>query len=303
MSAFLNDRWNVFVKAAELGSFSRAANFFNLPQSNVSRQIALLEEELGARLFHRNGRGVALSEVGQRLLPRLVDLVDQADRLTDQVLTEGQIPIGEVRVGLLPWCVPLLATPIFRSVRSRFPQVELHFCEAASSQLNEFLEQGRIDIATLLHEHDEAVPNRRRELTCMNLELVGPTGSTLTLKPQVRFRDLSDVPLIMPSAGHPLRVRLAKLAKEHGVSLNVAVEADSIRLQHEVCLGGGGYALTSGLSKLVAIQGLMTSRIIEPEILRSIVLATTLRRPDTLAVREVEKLIRTEAPQIFGERR
>jgi hypothetical protein len=107
----------------------------------------------------------------------------------------------------------------------------------------------------------------------------------------------------MPSAGHPLRVRLAKLAKEHGVSLNVAVEADSIRLQHEVCLGGGGYALTSGLSKLVAIQGLMTSRIIEPEILRSIVLATTLRRPDTLAVREVEKLIRTEAPQIFGERR
>ena len=302
MSAFLNDRWNVFVKAAELGSFSRAASFFNLPQSNVSRQIAQLEDELGARLFHRNGRGVTLSEVGQRLLPRLVDLVGQADRLTDQILTEGQTPIGEVRVGLLPWCVPLLAGPIFQAVRMQFPQVELHFCEAASSQLDEYLEQGRIDLATLLQEHDGAIPDRGRELTCMTLELVGPIGSPLTKTPTICFKELDNVPLIVPSAGHPLRLRLAKLAKEHGVSLQITVEADSIRLQHEVCLGGGGYALTSGLNQHVTIPGLATATIVDPKIFRSIVLATTLRRPDTLAVREVERLIRKNAPALFSQR-
>ena len=302
MSAFLNDRWNVFVKAAEFGSFSRAASFFNLPQSNVSRQIAQLEAELGARLFNRNGRGVTLSEVGQRLLPRLVDLVGQADRLTDQVLTEGQTPIGEVRVGLLPWCVPLLAKPIFQAVRAEFPQVELHFCEAASSQLDEYLEQGRIDLATLLQEHDGAVPDRGRELTCMALELVGPIGSPPTKEATVRFQELDNLPLIVPSAGHPLRIWLAKLAKKHGVSLNIAVEADSIRLQHEVCLGEGGYALTSGLSKHVTIPGLASSTIVDPSIQRSIVLATTLRRPDTLGVRAVERLIRSQAPALFNRR-
>jgi DNA-binding transcriptional LysR family regulator len=299
MSAFLNDRWTVFVKAAEFGSFSRAASFFNLPQSNVSRQIAQLEEELGARLFHRNGRGVTLSEVGQRLLPRLIDLVQQAERLTDQVLTQGQTPIGEVRVGLLPWCVPVLAAPIFRAVRSQFPQVELHFCEAPSSQLDEYLEEGRIDLATLLQEHDGATPNRGRELTCVSLELVGPTGSPLTNARTIRFKNLDGIPLIAPSAGHPLRIRLAKLAKEQGISLTIAVEADSIRLQHEVCLGGGGYALTSGFNKQVAMSGLSSSTIVEPKILRSIGLATTLRRPDTLAVRAVELILRRDAPELF----
>ena len=300
MSAFLNDRWNVFVKAAEFGSFSRAASFFNIPQSNVSRQISQLETELGARLFNRNGRGVSLTEVGQRLLPRLVDLVDQADRLTDQVLTEGRTPIGEVRIGLLPWCVPILAKPIFSAVRARFPQIELHFCEAASSQLVDYLNEGRIDIATLLQEHGGTDVDRGRELTCMTLELVGPAGSPLLGKKTIRFRELDGVPLIVPSAGHPLRVRLAQLAKDKGISLNIAVEADSIRLQHEVCLGGGGYALTSGLSQQIVIAGLASAAIVEPKVIRSIVLATTLRRPDTLAVREVNRLMREQAPSLFA---
>lgn len=299
MSAFLNDRWNVFVKAAEFGSFSRAANFFNLPQSNVSRQIAQLEEQLGARLFHRNGRGVSLSEVGQRLLPRLVDLVNRADMLTDQVLTEGQTPIGEVRIGLLPWCVPVLTTPVFQEVRERFPQIELHFCEAPSSQLTEYLETGRIDLATLLYEHGDVNPDRGKELACLALELVGPSDSLVVAQPTVRFRDLDGLPLIVPSGGHPLRNRLEKLAREQGIALNVAVEADSIRLQHEVCLGGGGYALTSGLMKFAAPPGLRSSEIVEPKVMRSIFLSSTLRRPETLAVRAVEQFIRAHAPRLF----
>lgn len=303
MSVFLNDRWTIFVKAAEYGSFSRAANFFNLPQSNVSRQIAQLEEDLGARLFHRNGRGVSLSEVGQRLLPRLIELRQQADRLSDQILTQGQMAIGEVRVGLLPWCVPVLAAPIFRAVRSELPQVELHFCEAPSSQLNEFLEEGRIDLATLLQEHDGTTPARNKELSSVSLELIGPTEAPLMDATTIRFRDLDGIPLIVPSAGHPLRISLARLAKKLGVFLNIAVEADSIRLQHEVCLGGGGFALTSGFNKYIAMSGLSSAIIVEPKILRSIVLTATLRRPDTLAAREVERIIRKVAPDLFKEKR
>ena len=136
----------------------------------------------------------------------------------------------------------------------------------------------------------------------MTLELVGPIGSPLTQAPTICFKELDNVPLIVPSAGHPLRLRLAKLAKEHGVSLQIAVEADSIRLQHEVCLGGGGYALTSGLNQHVTIPGLATATVVDPKIFRSIVLATTLRRPDTLAVRAVEHLIRKNAPALFSQR-
>lgn len=303
MSAFLDDRWTVFIKAAEYGSFSRAANFFNLPQSNVSRQIAQLEEELGARLFHRNGRGVRLSEVGQRLLPQLVDLRQHADRLNDQILTQGQTPIGEVRVGLLPMCVPILAAPVFRAVRAALPQVELHFSEAPSAQLDEFLAQGRIDLGTLLHEHDGSTPARNDELICLSLQLIGPVGMPLIDNPTVQFRHLEGIPLVVPNAGHPLRKSLARLAKKHEISLNIAAEADSIQLQHEISLAGGGYALTTGFNKLMAVTGLSSSTIVEPKIFRSIVLAATLRRPDTLAVREVNRVIRRVAPDLFNQKR
>jgi len=301
MSAFLDDRWKVFIKAAESGSFSRAATFFNLPQSNVSRQIAQLEEELGARLFHRNGRGVSLSEVGQRLLPQLIDLRQRADRLGDQILTQGQTPIGEVRVGMLPMCVPMLAAPLFRAVRAALPQVELHFSEAPSAQLDEYLQEGRIDLGILMHEHDETAPLRNNELVCLSLQLIGPVGAPLTDRPTVQFLRLDRIPLIVPNAGHPLRISLARLSKKHGISLNVAAEADSIRLQHEICLAGGGYALTTGFNKFVAMSGLCSSTIVDPKIFRSTVLTATLRRPDTLAVREVERIIRKTAPDLFRQ--
>ena len=55
----------IFVRVAEAGSFSEAARRLQLPKSQVSRQVRLLEEALGARLFERTTRQVRLTESGQ----------------------------------------------------------------------------------------------------------------------------------------------------------------------------------------------------------------------------------------------
>ena len=59
-----------FCSVAEGGSFSRAAAALGVAQSVLSRQVSALEGELGGRLFHRTGRGVQATELGQALLPR-----------------------------------------------------------------------------------------------------------------------------------------------------------------------------------------------------------------------------------------
>jgi DNA-binding transcriptional LysR family regulator len=64
-------RWLVFVRVAALGSLSKAAAVLDVPQSIVSRNVALLERECGERLFRRTGRGVVLTELGEQLLPRV----------------------------------------------------------------------------------------------------------------------------------------------------------------------------------------------------------------------------------------
>ena len=59
--------WKLFVDAAELGSLSKVAVAYGTSQPHISRQIGELEQECGGRLFQRTGRGVVLTEFGQRI--------------------------------------------------------------------------------------------------------------------------------------------------------------------------------------------------------------------------------------------
>src|SRR3954462_9223411 len=74
-------KWRAFVAIAELGSLTRAALFLDSNQSFLSRQVNGLESECGTRLFNRTGRGVELSEAGQRLLPQVKELLERAQAL------------------------------------------------------------------------------------------------------------------------------------------------------------------------------------------------------------------------------
>jgi Transcriptional regulator len=100
--SILDPRWLVFVRVADLGSLSKAAIALDMPQSLVSRNIALLEQQCGERLFRRTGRGVVLTEFGESVLPRVSHLAEEADALADDIRSLRGQPIGEVLVGLLP---------------------------------------------------------------------------------------------------------------------------------------------------------------------------------------------------------
>ena len=63
--------WKLFIDAAELGSLSKVAVAYGTSQPHISRQIGELEQECGGRLFQRTGRGVVLTELGQRIAPKV----------------------------------------------------------------------------------------------------------------------------------------------------------------------------------------------------------------------------------------
>ena len=71
----------------------------------LCRQLNALERECGARLFNRTGRGVELSEVGQRLFPRVRELLSDAQNPETEIRGEAREPIGGVTLGSLP-CTP-----------------------------------------------------------------------------------------------------------------------------------------------------------------------------------------------------
>jgi DNA-binding transcriptional LysR family regulator len=294
--SIVDPKWKLFIQLAELGSLSRTAVALDVPQSMVSRHLAQLEQDCGARLFRRTGRGVVLTEFGEQIFPRITAMIAQAEVLADDIHTSGGMPAGEVRVGLLPSTVPLLASRLFASVRERYPKIRLHLMEGTNVQLQELVDDGRLDMALLARE-DDPPTNDEPILARVSLKLVGRRDAALLQHETVEFERLHGQPLVLPSPPHPIRTRLEQLARARRIELNMAIEADSIWLQHAIAAAGGGYAVTTGLAGNGALdEQLAAAQIVGPEMWRVLVLSTTLRRPHTLATREVYRQIQRLAP-------
>ena len=300
MKSIVDAAWHHFVKVAELGSVSRAAVAADVPQSVVSRCIAQLERDAGSPLFRRTGRGVVLTELGEQLYPRIQRLIAESESFADDVRASKGVPVGDVRLGRLPSTVPSLAGPLYQRVLKQFPQVRLHLTEGSSSQLQEMLDQGRLDLSLLLRDGGEASAD---EPVLMEgaLCLVTASRDPLASRREIRFDEVTRLPLVLPAEPHPLRERLVVLARKMGQSLRVVAEANSIRLQHEIAASAAGYAITAP-SIAAHDQGrLCALKIVEPVLSRAIVLAVARHRPHTLATREIHALLLSMSPAILSQ--
>lgn len=92
------DKLRIFHAAAEAGSFTHAADVLNLSQSAISRQVASLEQEIGAPLFHRHARGLVLSEQGELLFQTASDVLKRLEMVRMQLSETREKPSGKLRV-------------------------------------------------------------------------------------------------------------------------------------------------------------------------------------------------------------
>src|SRR4029078_3811582 len=84
--------WKLFIDAAELGSLSKVAMAYGTSQPHISRQISELEQDCGGRLFQRTGRGVVLTELGQRIAPKVRAWMANTDALVHEVRAARATP-------------------------------------------------------------------------------------------------------------------------------------------------------------------------------------------------------------------
>ncbi len=283
----------VFVQVAELGSLTKAAVLLDTVQPAVSRTIAGLERDCAGRLFHRTGRGLLLTEFGSQILPRVKALLLESSQLEDEMKSGGGLAIGEVRLGILPSLSDPGIYSLYRKTRNLFPHVRLHVLEGSTGQIDEWLTNGRIDIA-IRFRYSEAVSPNEVVLGSVGTYLVSAPGDARTQNATTEFSALDGLRLCLPGFPNPLRVTLDQLAKQHQISLVVAMEADSLPIQKKMAAIGEAYAVlgTHAVRTEVAAGDLQVSRLVNPSVDRKIELATTTQRPLSLACREVAGLAR-----------
>lgn len=119
------DALPVFRTVARLGSFTRAADHYDISASAISQCIRVLEARLGVRLFNRSSRSVALSEAGQRFLEQIDGSLDRIDLAMQQLQADQGQPSGLLRINLSRLAAYMLVAPRLPAFLDRYPQVQV----------------------------------------------------------------------------------------------------------------------------------------------------------------------------------
>ena len=285
--------WKLFIDAVERGSLSKVALAYGTSQPHVSRQIGELEESCGGRLFQRTGRGVVLTELGQRIAPQVRAWLASTDQLVNDIRTSAGTPIGTVRIGSLPSTAHPLVTKLYYQLKERYPLIQLMVREGQGAQLETWLDDGSVDLA-ILYRTNPTPKNGDTYLVETPTYLVSAPGDPLTERPTVPFSALHNLPLVTFCHPSSWRNLLEQLSIENRVSLNIALEADSISLQTHIVADGGMYALLGQYAIATAskFSRLQSSKLVGPTVNRYIALAMSRHGQLTPACRTVMQLIR-----------
>jgi LysR family nitrogen assimilation transcriptional regulator len=285
--------WKLFIDASELGSLSKVAASYGTSQPYISRQISELEQECGGRLFQRTGRGVVLTELGQRIAPKVRAWLASSDQLANDVRTSAGTPIGKVRMGSLPSTAHPLVSTLYKQLKQQYPLIQLVVREGQGAQLETWLEDGSVDLA-ILYRTSSSPKNADTYLVETSTYLVSAAGDPLTSRPTVRFSALHNLPLVHFCRPSSWRDHLEQIGAKRGVSLNFALEADSLSLQTRIVSEGGIYALLGPYAVAAASKEcrLKSSKLVDPVVNRHIALAMSRHGSTTLACRTVMQITR-----------
>ncbi|MBI3712072.1 MAG: LysR family transcriptional regulator [Burkholderiales bacterium] len=141
---------NYFVAVAEELHFGRAANKLNMTQPPLSQAIQGLETQLGAQLFTRTTRHIALSAAGRALLPEAKRLLAQAQALPELTQAAALGKTGELALAFISVADYNVLPPALRYFTSTYPHVNIHLREATSDQQYDLLAQSDIDLGFLI---------------------------------------------------------------------------------------------------------------------------------------------------------
>ena len=207
--------WKLFTDAAELGSLSKVAVAYGTTQPHISRQISELELECGGRLFQRTGRGVVLTELGQRITPNVRAWLASTEQLASDVRSSARTPIGKVRIASMPSAAHPLVNTLYKRLNEQYPLIQLAVREGQGNQLETWLEEGSVDLA-ILYRTNPLPKNGDTYLAETSTYLVSATGDPLTSRPTVPFSALHDRPLVLFCRPNSWRNQLEAIGAEQG---------------------------------------------------------------------------------------
>jgi DNA-binding transcriptional LysR family regulator len=210
----------MFVRTVDEGSVSAAARSVHLTQPALSRNLKLLEEDVGTRLFARSGRRLVLTPAGRALLPEARSLLEAAQRVETQARRAAADGYYDLRLGCIDSVATYLLPGALRDLRRTWPRLKVTLVTGRSSELIDAIAEGRLDVALVA---SSGAPPRLASVRVApyRLEYYGRADVFPELVRCRTTKDLDGLPRV-EIAPHTATASERPRALSHAVASNVA---------------------------------------------------------------------------------
>lgn len=192
-------KYLAFVKTAEKGSFTRAAQELNYAQSSVSKMVADLEQVWDMTLLERSKSGVCLTSAGAAPMPFLRKILSDHREMEAQICRMNGIETGIVRIGTFSSVAIHWLPNLFAALQKDYPGIEYEMLLGDYDEVEQWIDKGRVDCGFL------RLPTRPKFDTILlkqdEYQVVLPVGHPLAQQEAVDIRALNALPFLLLEHG------------------------------------------------------------------------------------------------------
>jgi DNA-binding transcriptional LysR family regulator len=254
-----------FVEVVKQKSFTAAAEHMFVTQPTISKMVKALEDEVGSPLLLRDGRQMVLTDAGQIVYQRGVDVLAAHARLEAELNDLGTFGRGTLTIGIPPMGGALF-TPAIAAFRKRYPKVELKLFERGSKAIEAALIDGELELGGVLQPVDtemfDVLPVSRHVLW-----LVAQKGSRWDDASEVALTDLADEPFVFYGESLALNDVVLNACRAAGFSPTIVGRSGHWDFMAALVQAGVGIALLPApYCRRLDADAFTCRRVVAPEI-------------------------------------
>lgn len=289
------DYYRIFYFVCQYKSFTKAAEFLDNNQPNITRCMNNLEQELKCKLFVRTHRGVTLTPEGQRLYKHVAVAFQQLSLGEKEIEQDSSLESGLITIGASEIALHILLLDILETFHRDYPHVRLKIFNQSSPQAVSALKSGLVDFAVVTSPTNIQKPLLKFPLySFREILLAGPKYADIASQVQ-KFGELQDYPFISIGSGTSTRELYARYFHSHNIPFQPDIEAATADLilpmiRHNLGIGFYPQELASRAleqGEVVHIQ------LEEPVPERTLYLVRDASRPQSVAARKLIDILKS----------
>jgi len=281
-----------FLALSKTLNFTRAAEMVNVSQPALTRAIQQLEGELGGPLFHRERQRTHLSELGRIMLPYLQNIFDQTEAAREHAKSLKRVERTKLHIACMCTIGPGLVAELLWTFQQQYPDVEIVVTDRGATPLLEMLAAGDADIALFGMPDEPDLRFHAFPLFRERFVIAVPPTHHFAKKNVVRCSDLNKENYVSRS-----NCEVYEYAKQRfnnaGAYVNQVFTSERDDWVQGMIKAGLGFGFFPEFC--VSDPGLITRRLIDPEIIRTIMLVTVRGRPHSPAVGAFMRMAKSNA--------